>query len=219
MVEDEATVAEVLEGYLRRGGFQTERALDGATALNIYHAVKPDLVLLDINLPKVDGLEVLRKIRSDGNTPVIMLTANAEDIDKLLGLEMGADDYIAKPFSPREVMARVKAVLRRTAPAEDSKAVLRVGPLEVDTERVMARIDQNRLDLTPAEFKMLETLARVPSRVFSRMELLEAALPDSDSLKRAVDVHMKNLRKKLEDVGAQHILETVRGMGYRIWSP
>lgn len=217
VVEDEPEIAEILEGYLRRDGYRTERAGDGKTALNLYRAAKPDLVLLDIQLPEIDGLEVLRRIRSDGNTPVIMVTARTEDLDKLLGLELGADDYISKPFSPREVVARVKAVLRRASPAEEGKPLLRVGPLEVDAERVMARVDQHRLDLTPTEFRLLESLARVPGRAFSRMELLDAALPESDALERVVDVHMKNLRKKLEQAGAPYLLETVRGVGYRLW--
>lgn len=217
VVEDEPEIAEILEGYLRRDGYRTERAGDGKSALNLYRAAKPDLILLDIQLPEMDGLEVLRRVRSDGNTPVIMVTARTEDLDKLLGLELGADDYISKPFSPREVVARVKAVLRRAAPAEENKPLLRVGPLEVDLDRVIARIEHSRLELTPTEFRLLETLARVPGRAFSRMELLEAALPESDALERVVDVHLKNLRKKLENAGAPHLLETVRGVGYRLW--
>jgi two-component system response regulator AdeR len=217
VVEDEPEIAEILEGYLRRDGYRTERAGNGRRALEVFRAVKPDLVLLDIQLPEVDGMEVLRRIRNEGNTPVIMVTARTEDLDKLLGLELGADDYITKPFSPREVVARVKAVLRRAAPAEAPKTVLRIGQLEVDGEQVIAKVDHTRLDLTPTEFRLLETLARVPGRAFSRMELLEAALPDSDALERVVDVHMKNLRKKLEAEGAGHLLETVRGVGYRLW--
>ena len=218
VVEDEAEITEILEGYLRRDGYRTERAADGKTAMNLYRAAKPDLVLLDIQMPEMDGLEVLRRIRSDGNTPVILVTARTEDLDKLLGLELGADDYISKPFSPREVVARVKAVLRRAAPAETPRNVLRVGLLEVDCDKVMAQVQQHRLDLTPTEFRLLETLARVPGRAFSRMELLEAALPESDALERVVDVHLKNLRKKLDNAGVGEMLETVRGVGYRLWT-
>ncbi|MER3554480.1 MAG: DNA-binding response regulator [Meiothermus sp.] len=217
VVEDEPEIAEILEGYLRRDGYRTERAGDGKAAMSLYRAAKPDLVLLDIQLPEVDGLEVLRRIRSDGNTPVIMVTARTEDLDKLLGLELGADDYVTKPFSPREVVARVKAVLRRTASAEPARSPLRCGPLEVDPEKVVARVDGERLDLTPTEFRLLETLAQTPGRAFSRVELLEAALPDSEALERVVDVHLKNLRKKLEAAGAASLLETVRGVGYRLW--
>ena len=217
VVEDEPEISEILEGYLRRDGYRTERAGDGKSAMNLYRAAKPDLVLLDIQLPEMDGLEVLRRIRTDGNTPVILVTARTEDLDKLLGLELGADDYITKPFSPREVVARVKAVLRRAAPSETPKAILRVGSLEIDCDKVIAQVQQHRLDLTPTEFRLLETLARVPGRAFSRMELLEAALPESDALERVVDVHMKNLRKKLDQVGVGEMLETVRGVGYRLW--
>jgi two-component system, OmpR family, response regulator AdeR len=216
VVEDELEISEVVEGYLRRDGFRTERATDGTRALELFRAAKPDLVLLDIMLPGVDGLEVLRRIRALASTPVIMLTARAEDIDKLLGLELGADDYVVKPFSPREVVARVKAVLRRTA-RDEPKTVHRVGPLEIDTRQVTATLDGARLDLTPTEFKLLEHLAGEPGRAYSRAELLEAALPDSDALERVVDAHLKNLRRKLELGGAPELLETVRGIGYRLW--
>ena len=217
VVQDEQEIAEILEGYLRREGFRTERASDGPQALNLVWAAQPDLVLLDIMLPEMDGLEVLRRIRNHGNTPVILVTARTEDLDKLLGLELGADDYITKPFSPREVVARVKAVLRRAVLAEAPKGILRVGPLEIDSEKVVARLEGLRLELTLSEFRLLETLARTPGKAFSRAELLEAALPDSDALERVVDVHLKNLRKKLEAAGGAGLLETVRGVGYRLW--
>jgi two-component system response regulator AdeR len=217
VVEDEPEIAEILEGYLRREGFRTERASDGPQALNLVWAAQPDLVLLDLMLPEMDGLEVLRRIRNHGNTPVILVTARTEDLDKLLGLELGADDYITKPFSPREVVARVKAVLRRAVLAEAPKGILRVGPLEIDSEKVVARLEGVRLELTLSEFRLLETLARTPGKAFSRAELLEAALPDSDALERVVDVHLKNLRKKLEAAGGAGLLETVRGVGYRLW--
>ncbi len=215
IVEDELEIAEVLEAYLRREGWRTERALDGQRALDLYRATKPDLILLDIQMPILDGLEVLRRVRSDGTTPVIMLTARAEDIDKLIGLELGADDYVVKPFSPREVVARVKAVLRRVNPQTTN--VLRVGSLELDTQSVIVKIHGTRLEITPTEYRLLETLARSPARAFSRTELLEAALPESDALERVVDAHLKNLRRKLDDAGARDLLETVRGIGYRLW--
>ncbi|WP_299433522.1 response regulator transcription factor [uncultured Meiothermus sp.] len=218
VVEDEPEIAEILEGYLRRDGFRTERAANGRQALSLLRAAQPDLVLLDIQLPELDGLEVLRRIRSNGNTPVILVTARTEDLDKLLGLELGADDYVTKPFSPREVVARVKAVLRRTVLPEVSRPIMRVGPLEIDSEKVVARLGPGRLELTPTEFRLLETLARTPGKAFSRAELLEAALPDSDALERVVDVHLKNLRKKLDAAGVGEMLETVRGVGYRLWA-
>jgi two-component system response regulator AdeR len=217
IVEDEADIAESLEAYLRREGFRTERATDGDRALELHRAAKPDLVLLDVMLPKRDGLDVLRQLRAGANTPVIMLTARSDDIDKLLGLEMGADDYITKPFSIREVVARVKAVLRRVRPDADVD-VLRSGPLELDVSGMIAKVAGHRLDLTPTEFRLLETLMRSPGRVYNRSELLEKALPNSDAFERVVDAHMKNLRRKLDEASVGHVLETVRGVGYRFWS-
>jgi two-component system response regulator AdeR len=216
VVEDELEIAEVLEGYLRRDGFHTERAMDGTRAVAMHRAVRPDLVLLDVALPGIDGFEVLRRIRQEGKTPVIMVTARTEDLDKLVGLELGADDYVTKPFSPREVVARVKAVLRRSSNGPDPDAPLRVGALEVDPSRVTAQIDGRRLDLTPTEFRLVECLARSGGRVKTRAELLEAALPESDALERVVDAHLKNLRRKLEAAGQPQLLETVRGVGYRL---
>ena len=218
VVEDELEICEVMESYLRRDGFRTERATDGLRALEAYRALKPDLVLLDIQLPGVDGLEVLRRIRATASTPVIMVTARAEDIDKLLGLELGADDYVVKPFSPREVVARVKAVLRRSQIVEATRTLFRVGPLELDTRQVTVIVHGQRLDVTPTEFKLLECMSREPGRAYSRAELISEALPESDALERVVDAHLKNLRRKLEVAGAGDVLETVRGIGYRLWA-
>jgi two-component system, OmpR family, response regulator AdeR len=173
--------------------------------------------LLDIQIPKMDGFEVLRRIRETADTPVIFVTAMTEDLEKLMGLKMGADDYVVKPFSPLEVVARVKAVLRRVSSAQQRSQVLRVGALEVDTMGLIARVAGKRLDLTLSEYRLLEHLARHPQRSFSRLELQEACLPESDALERVVDAHIGNLRKKLERAGAQGMLETVRGVGYRLW--
>jgi two-component system, OmpR family, response regulator AdeR len=193
IVEDEPHIAQVLDGYLRRDGFRTELASDGEKALALHQASRPDLLLLDVKLPKLDGFEVLRRIRERGDhsTPVIMVTAMAEDLDKLLGLRLGADDYVVKPFSPLEVVARVKAVLRRATPKASSQAPLRLGRLEIDHQATLARVDDQRLDLTLTEFKLLEHLCRNRRRTFSRSELLEAALPESDALERAVDAAQK----------------------------
>ena len=218
IVEDELEIAEILEAYLRRDGFITERASNGRRAMELFRIAKPDLVLLDIQIPEMDGIELLHKIRAEGSTPVIMVTARSEDVDKLVGLELGADDYITKPFSPREVVARVKAVLRRSNNSLEQKPVFRIGPVEIDLEQVVIRISGKRLDVTPTEFRLLECMGRVPGRAFSRTELLEAAIPESDALERVVDVHLKNLRRKLESSGAENLLETVRGVGYRLWS-
>ncbi len=217
IVEDEVDMAEIIEVYLRREQYRTERVTNGIRALELFGQLRPQLVLLDIQLPGIDGLEILRRIRATSNTPVIMVTARAEDIDKLLGLELGADDYVVKPFSPREVVARVKAVLRRAQLAASTPEVFQIGTLEVDIGRKMAHVGSTRLDVTPTEFRLLEHLARHAGRVFNRSELIEAAMPESDALERVVDQHMKNLRRKLEMAGAPLALETVRGEGYRLW--
>jgi two-component system, OmpR family, response regulator AdeR len=215
VVEDELELAEIIEAYLRREGYQTERASDGKRALELYRSAKPDLVLLDIMMPKLNGLEVLKTIRQDGQTPVIMLTARAEDDDKLLGLELGSDDYIIKPFNPREVVARVKAVLRRSGQKLESD-ILRLGNLEIHKEHIQVFVSGEVLELTPTEFRILLCLAETPGRVFNRLELLEVALPESEALERVVDTHLKNLRKKLENAGAGDLIETVFGMGYKL---
>jgi two-component system response regulator AdeR len=215
VVEDEPDIREMLEVYLRKNGYRTEQATDGGRAWQLFLALRPDLVLLDVQLPGVDGLELLRRIRSQGNTPVIMVTARSEDLDKLLGLELGADDYVSKPFSAREVVARVKAVLRRNK-GEAMPDFLRVGSVEIDLGQVSAKLEGQRLDLTLTEFRLLKAMVAAPGRVFTRSELMEAAMPDSDALERAVDVHLKNLRRKFESAGKAELLETVRGLGYRL---
>jgi two-component system, OmpR family, response regulator AdeR len=215
IVEDEPDIADLLEAYLRRDGFRTERASDGSSALRLHRSARPDLVLLDINIPEVDGFEVLQKIRGQTQTPVIMVTAMAEDLDKLLGLKLGADDYVVKPFSPLEVVARVKAVLRRVG-AQTSNQPLRFANLELDPVAVRVRVAGQRLETTLTEYRILEHLLRHPNRTFSRSELLEVALPESEALERVIDTHLGNLRKKLEAAGVPELIETVRGMGFRL---
>ena len=215
VVEDDREIADMLELYLRHDGFQTVRAADGESALQLFRAARPDLVLLDVGLPKLDGLEVLRRIRAACRTPVVMLTARSEEIDEILGLGLGADSYLMKPCSPRRVMAHVKAVLRRDEAGDEGETV-RVGPLEVDSYRVEARVSGTLLQLTPTEFRLLETLARAPGKAMSRAELFGAAMPESDALERAIDRHLKNVRAKLAEAGAAELLETVRGVGYRL---
>jgi two-component system, OmpR family, response regulator AdeR len=215
IVEDEPDIAELLEAYLRREQFRTERASDGPSAMRLHQSAKPDLVLLDVNLPEFDGFEVLRRIRATAATPVIMVTAFSEDLDKLLGLKMGADDYVVKPFSPLEVVARVRAVLRRVD-VQVAGQPLRVANVELDPLAVRVRVEGNRLDVTMAEYRLLEHLMRHPDRVFTRADLLDVALPDSDALERVIDTHIGNLRKKLELAGAPNIIHTVRGMGFRL---
>ncbi len=217
IVEDEPQLAEVLEAYARQEGYRTERAGDGLAALSAFRATSPDLILLDVMLPGKSGLDVLKTVRADGGTPVILVTARAEETDQIVGLELGADDYVVKPFRPREVMARVKAVLRRASAAlEDAEKPLRVGPLEVDPRAVIARVNGQALTLTPAEFRLLSHLAESPGRAFTREELLAAALPDSEALERVVDAHLAGVRRKLEAAGATGLLRTVRGVGYRL---
>ena len=215
IVEDEPDIADLLEAYLRREHFRTERAADGSSAVRLHRAARPDLVLLDVNLPGFDGFEVLRKIRETAHTPIILVTARAEDLDKLLGLKLGADDYVVKPFSPLEVVARVKAVLRRVG-LQTSAQPLRFADLELDPVAVRIRVAGVRLETTLTEYRILEHLLRHPNRTFSRAELLEVALPDSNALERVIDTHLGNLRKKLEGAGMPEIIETVRGMGFRL---
>ena len=215
VVEDEPQIAEILEGYLRASGYRSERAGDGERALSLFRSAHPDLILLDVMLPRLGGLEVLKTVRAERTTPVIMLTARTEELDKLLALELGADDYVTKPFRPREVIARVKAVLRRTQPAGQNLP-LRLGTLELDPLQASVRVGDAALKLTATEFRLLHHLAETPGRIFNRAELLEAALPESEALERVIDVHLRNLRKKLEAAHAAEMLQTVRGMGYRL---
>jgi two-component system response regulator AdeR len=215
IVEDEPDIAKLLELYLRREQFLTERASTGSAAVQLHRTVRPDLVLLDVNLPEFDGFEVLRRIRETSQTPVIMVTAFSEDLDRLLGLKMGADDYVVKPFSPLEVVARVKAVLRRTGTQAVGQP-LRLSGVELDPLALRVRVLGQRVDVTLTEFRLLEHLLRHQGRVFSRAELLEVALPDSDALERVIDTHLWNLRRKLEGAGQPNLIQTVRGQGFRL---
>jgi two-component system response regulator AdeR len=220
IAEDDAEVAGILDAYLVREGLRTVRAADGTTAIDLHRKLKPDIILLDVKMPKSDGYEVLAAIRQMSETPVIMVTALDEDLDKLQALRIGADDYVVKPFNPLEVVARVKAVLRRVL-GQSSLAVVRVGPLEVDSTAHVASVEvakqgRVRLDLTLTEFRILAHMARAPSRVFSRAELIDACFPESDALERTVDSHASNLRRKFDAVGATGYFESVRGVGYRL---
>lgn len=215
VVEDEPSILEVLEAYLRREGLRTERAMSGPQAVQLAHTLKPDLVLLDIMLPGWDGLEVLQRIRQERDVRVILLTARSAQVDRLLGLRLGADDYVVKPFDPNEVVLRVRAVLRRTLNV--TPAVLRLGDLEVHLEAMHVQIKEVRIDLTLTEFRLLEVLVHHPRRTFRREELLERCWEDPDAQGRTVDVHMGSLRRKLERHTLHGRIETVRGVGYRLW--
>lgn len=219
IAEDDDEIASILDAYLQREGFRTVLARDGRTALDLHLALKPDLVLLDVSMPRLDGWEVLAELRRRGTTPAIMITALDKDIDRLQGLRIGADDYVVKPFNPIEVVARVKAVLRRSGLAT-AGGVLRVGDLSIDLDGYQASFGEGSeakpLALTLTEFRILAHMARNPGKVFTRGELVDACLPGSDALDRTVDSHLSKLRKKLEQAGAHGLLPGVRGIGYRL---
>ncbi|MXP42022.1 response regulator [Altererythrobacter soli] len=221
IAEDEAEIADILEAYLEREGFRTVVAPDGRVALDLHLALRPNLILLDVSMPRADGWEVLAEVRRRGATPVVMTTALDQDIDKLQALRIGADDYVVKPFNPVEVVARVKAVLRRSS-AGGTDAVIRIGPVEIDTEGHFARVYEGsrmqQLQLTLTEFRLLAHMARAPMRVFSRGELVDACLPGGDALDRTVDSHVSKLRRKLAEAGAADMPVGIRGVGYRLTS-
>ncbi|MDN2579041.1 response regulator [Aquibium sp. ELW1220] len=215
IAEDDDEISAILDAYLVREGFRTVQARDGRTALDLHLALKPDLVLLDVTMPRLDGWEVLAELRRRGNTPAIMITALDQDIDRLQGLRIGADDYVAKPFNPIEVVARAKAVLRRSGLAS-AAGVLRVGDLSIDLDAYQASLGAVSVPLTLTEFRILAHMARNPTKVFARGELVDACLPGSDALDRTVDSHLSKLRRKLEQAGAVGLLPGVRGVGYRL---
>ncbi len=216
IIEDESELVKVLRTYLEKAGYIVLAAGRGDTGLTAWEQRKPDLVILDLNLPGMDGLDVAREIRRKGNTPIIMLTARVEETDELIGLELGADDYIPKPFSPRVVVARVRALLRRAEPGPSAK-LLRFTDLEIDLEAHSVLLHGNALDLTPTEFNLLATLAGQPGRAFSRLQLLEASQGSAyEGYERTIDAHIKNLRAKIEqDPRNPQLIETVFGIGYR----
>jgi len=220
VVDDNDKIVEVLSAYLSAEGFEVETAGDGEQALAAVAARVPDIALLDVMLPGVDGIELTRRLQQQYSLPVILVTARSDEVDRLIGLEVGADDYISKPFSPREVVARVKAVLRRTERPSSAPGGprLRVGDLEVDGETRRVVLGEREIDLTRTEFDILATLAAHPGRVFTRMQLMEAAQGDAfEGYERTIDAHVKNIRRKLgEDPRAPRYLHTVTGVGYRL---
>ena len=217
VVDDEPKIVQLARDYLEHAGFDVVTAADGRAALDQLRKRRPDLVVLDLGLPELDGLDVTRTIRRDSNLPIIMLTARDDEVDKLLGLELGADDYLTKPFSPRELVARVKAVLRRTERAAEPADRVRAGDLTLDLPRMRAEIAGRPIDLTASEFQLLATLAGQPGRIFTRSQLLDALHGIAfESYERAIDTHVKNLRRKLEpDPREPRYLLTVYGVGYR----
>ncbi|MDO8880044.1 MAG: response regulator transcription factor [Coriobacteriia bacterium] len=221
VVDDNAKIREVLTAYLEQEGFVVRVAADGPSAIAEVARLVPDIALLDIMLPGVDGMELTRKFQREHGLPVILVTARSDEVDRLIGLEIGADDYISKPFSPREVVARVKAVLRRTEGARDRVGIMRVGPLEIDPERRAVTVDGEPKDLTRTEFDILAAMAAHPGRVYSRLQLLEAGTGDAfDGYERTIDAHVKNIRRKLgEDPRAPRYIQTVFGIGYKVVEP
>ncbi|WP_410812720.1 response regulator transcription factor [Micromonospora sp. 067-2] len=220
VVEDEPDVREVLVAYLRRDGHAVIATGDGAHAWQLFTAERPDLVLLDVRLPQVDGFELLRRIRERGDVPVIMVTARDEDIDTVLGLRMGADDYVVKPFNPAEVAARVAAVLRRANRSTVAPGRIALGRLTVDLVGTQALVDGRPVPLTASEYRLLVVLATHPRQTMTRSQLRVAALPGSAALDRVVDAHLTNLRRKLTDAGVPaDLIGTARGLGYRLTPP
>ncbi len=217
VVEDEIKIARLVKEYLTEAGFDVLTASSGPAAVSTARSDRPDLIILDIGLPGIDGYDVTRAIRSASSTPIIMLTARSEETDRIVGLELGADDYVVKPFSPREVVARVKAVLRRTT-GELTRETITVGELHIDVPRREVEVEGRSIDLTTSEFELLRILASQPGRVFTRGQLLDALRGVSfDSYERAIDSHVKNLRKKIEpDPRHPVFILTVYGTGYRL---
>jgi DNA-binding response OmpR family regulator len=218
VVEDEMKIARLVRDYLAHAGFEVIVTGDGESALASARGHRPDLIVLDLGLPGRDGLDVTRELRRTSNVPIVMLTARGDETDRVSGLELGADDYVVKPFSPKELVARVRAVLRRASAARaPGPEVIRVGDVELDVPRMRVRVSGKPVDVTPTEFELLATLLREPGRVFTRGQLLDAIHGMAfESDERAIDAHVKNIRKKIEPVaGRPRYLLTVRGVGYR----
>jgi DNA-binding response OmpR family regulator len=217
VVDDEPKIVQLVRDYLERAGFAVSTARDGNEALMRAHQERPELIVLDLGLPGLDGLEVTRRLRRDSGVPIIMLTARHEETDRVVGLELGADDYVTKPFSPRELEARVRAVLRRHVGATDAE-VLRAADLTLDLPRLRTEVAGHVVSLTATEFQLLTALARQPGRVFTRAQLLDAIHGVAfDSYERAIDAHVKNIRRKIEpDPRTPRYLLTVYGVGYRL---
>ncbi len=217
VVDDDHKIVDLVVLYLKRDGYRVLTAYDGRTALEIVRQSRPDLIVLDLLLPELDGLDVCRLVRAESRVPIIMLTARSTDEDKLRGLDLGADDYLTKPFNPRELMARIRAVLRRAYPVEETTADLAFGDLVISLVRHEVLWRGEPIALTPTEFRLLETLAREPGRAFSRAELLDRVFGfDYVGVERTIDVHIMNLRRKIEpEPGRPRFIGTVPGVGYR----
>ncbi|MGB9776449.1 MAG: response regulator transcription factor [Anaerolineae bacterium] len=218
VVDDEPQILRLVRAYLEEAGFRVVTASDGEQALYVARHEQPDLIILDILMPKMDGLEFTRRIRRERDVPIIMLTARVEETDRIVGLELGADDYVTKPFSPRELVARVRAVLRRVQGPPAPPPVLQFGPISLDRATHTVTVYGKPVDLTPTEFGLLETMMRAPGQVFRRSDLLEAVQGVAfEGYERTVDAHIKNLRRKIEpDPANPRFILTVWGVGYRL---
>ncbi len=218
VVEDDPKIVHLLRMYLEREGYGVAKAADGRDALDASDRVHPSLIILDLMLPHIDGLEVCRRLRASSDVPILILTARVDELDKLVGLSLGADDYVTKPFSPREVVARVKTILRRTA-RERPLRVLRRGSLELDADRHRVTVHSREVPLTPVEFRLLQTMLASPDRAFTREQLLNHIYAHQESavVDRTIDVHVGNLRQKLgDDPDHPRYIATVRGVGYKL---
>lgn len=217
VVDDETQIVNVLRAYLEKAGFGVLTATDGSAALNLFRQQRPDFVILDLNLPGLDGLDVCRMLRRESNVPILMLTARVEEADRLIGLELGADDYVIKPFSPREVVARVRTIFRRAAAEPIQAEVIQIGDLRIDLGGHSVLRAEQPIDLTPTEFEILTVLAGQPRRVLSRMQIMEQAMGASfEGYERTIDAHIKNLRNKLEpNPKKPTYIHTVFGVGYK----
>jgi DNA-binding response OmpR family regulator len=218
VVDDAPDIVRLVRDYLEHAGFAVLTATNGPDALRVARSQRPDLVVLDLGLPGRDGLDVTRDLRRESAVPIVMLTARADESDKLVGLELGADDYLTKPFSAKELVARVRAVLRRAQSAAQPSDLVELGPLRIDVPRMTVAVDGRAVELTPSEFQILLTMARQPGRVFTRAQLLDALHGEAfESYERAIDAHVKNIRRKLEpDPHAPRLVQTVFGVGYRV---
>lgn len=221
IVDDDKKITELLKAYFTKENFTVLTSYDGIDALLAIKTHKPDIVILDLMLPGIDGFEVLKRLRKDSNIPVIMLTARDEETDKLIGLEIGADDYIAKPFSPKEVVARAKVVLRRVQPAEDFSREVKVGEITVDLKKYEVKKNGRLIEFTPIEFKIFELLCQNTGQVYSRLQIIEKVQGyEFDGYDRTVDAHIKNIRKKIEENPQKpEYLVTVFGVGYKLICP
>jgi len=217
VVDDEAKIVQLARDYLEHAGFEVVAAYDGQAALSAARSDKPNLIVLDLGLPRLDGLDVTRALRKESNVPIIMLTARSEESDKLVGLELGADDYITKPFSPKELVARVRTVLRRVETVDPGAQIIRAADLVLDTPRMQATLEGQEIELTSTEFQLLSVLAAQPGRVFTRAQLLEAIHGVAfESYERAIDAHIKNIRRKIEPNPRQpRYILMVYGVGYK----